>query len=135
MTLANHLRAQRGPHGRAALKHHRLAAKGDPIYRQRHYFWREVGGVLFGLGRFSYSARAYEKATRQEGESECTALRADALMFAGRYSEAHELFRTYVDANSEVDDAEWHLKSLALAEIIKFLDIEKQARNHFEAIR
>jgi len=56
-------------------------------------------------------------------------------MFAGRYSEAHELFRTYVDANSEVDDGEWHLKSLALAEIIKFLDIEKQARNHFEATR
>jgi len=133
--LANHLRAQRGPHGRAALKHYRLAAKGDPIYRQRHYFWREVGGVLFGLGRFSYSARAYEKATRLEGESECTALRADALMFAGRYSEAHELFRTYVDANSEVDDAEWHLKSWALAEIIKFLDIEKQTRNHFEATR
>ncbi len=79
--LANHLRAQRGPHGRAALKHYRLAARGDPIYRQRHYFWREVGGVLFGLGRFSDSARAYEKATRQEGESECTALRADALMF------------------------------------------------------
>jgi hypothetical protein len=86
--LANHLRAQRGPHDRAALRHYRLALKGDPVYRQRHYFWREVGGVLFGLGRFGFSSRAYERAVRLGAAKDCVALHADALMFAGRYGEA-----------------------------------------------
>ncbi len=133
--LGNHLRAQRGPHDRAALRHYRLAARCDPLYCQRHYFWREVGGILFGLGRFAFSARAYDKAIRLGGEKECMALRADASMFAGRYAEAHQLFREYVHGNVDTEDAEWHLKSFALDEIIKSLGLENQNRDQASARR
>jgi tetratricopeptide (TPR) repeat protein len=132
--LGNHLRAQRGPHDKAALRHYRLASKRDPVYSQRHYFWREVGGVLFGLGRFRYSANAYEKAIRLGGGNACKALRADALMFAGRYSEAHELFRKYLESESGAD-AEWRLKSFALDGITKLLGVEKQQRTPRDAVR
>jgi len=132
--LGQHLRAQRGPYDRAALKHYRLAARGDPMYRQRHYFWREVGGILFGLGRFGFSASAYDRAIRLGGETECVALRADALMFAGRYSEAHQSFRVYLGSNATAD-AEWRLKKFAVAGITKFLGLDKQRRDENGARR
>ncbi len=133
--LGNHLRAQRGLHDRGALKQYCLAARCDPVYRQRHYFWREAGGILFGLARFAFSARAYDKAIRLGGEKECMALRADALMFAGRYAEAHQLFQDYLRTDVDAEDAEWRLKSFALVAIIKSLGLEKQKRDQASAIR
>ena len=132
--LANHLRAQRGQHDRAALRHYRLASKCDPVYRQRDYFWREVGGVLFGLGRFGFSSRAYEKAVRLGAAKDCNALRADALMSAGKYSEAQQIWAEYL-ADDSGADVEWRLKSFVLRGIQKTLGIEAQQRRPLEALR
>ncbi len=132
--LGNHLRAQRGPHDKAALRQYRLASKGDPTYVQKAYFWREVGGILFGLGRFGFSASAYQNAISLDGGKSCVPLRADALMFAGRYKEAHEVFENY-GANPSVEDVEWYLKSFALDGIIKLSGTESQRRNAKEAMR
>jgi len=132
--LGNHLRAQGYPYQKAALKQYQLASKLDPLYRERHYFWREVGGVLFGLDRFGFSARAYERAIRLGGGSDCVALRADALMFAGRYSEADELFVKYMKAESR-PDTEWVLKSIALPRIMELSGVEKQVRVPRDALR
>jgi len=64
----------------------------------------------------------------------CEKSRADALMFAGRYKEAHELFRKYLDSESGAD-AEWYLKSFALGEIARLTGLEKQRRDMSEATR
>jgi len=56
-------------------------------------------------------------------------------MFAGRYAEAHQLFREYVHGNVDTEDAEWHLKSFALDEIIKSLGLENQNRDQASARR
>jgi tetratricopeptide (TPR) repeat protein len=132
--LGNHLRARRRAHDRAALRQYRLASKQDPTYLQKAYFWREVAGILFGLGRFAFSARAYQKAISLDGGKSCVPLRADALMFAGMYKEAHEVFRHY-GPNSSVEEAEWYLKSFALDGIMKLIELESQRRNTKEATR
>jgi len=125
--LGNHLRAQGYPHRRAAFKQYRLAAKLDENYRRRDYFWKELAGILFALDRFEPSARAYQKAIDLGTAGESVALLADALMFAGKYRQAPEIFTRYCAREKNVD-SEWRLKSLALERMIEFLGVGEQRR-------
>lgn len=58
--LGNYLRSKGRTHSKAAFKHYRLAARRDPGYRKRPYFWQDLGGVLFDLERFLFAATAYD---------------------------------------------------------------------------
>jgi tetratricopeptide (TPR) repeat protein len=126
--LGNYLRSKGPPHHRAAFRHYRLAAKKDPGYRTRAYFWRELGGVLFGLGRYSQAVKAYSKALDIDPKQAAVrGLTANALMFAGKYKSALTEFEEYLCRESSVEP-EWHLKAFALEGLIKFLGIDQKKR-------
>lgn len=126
--LGNYLRSKGPPHQKAAFRHYRLAAKKDPGYRKRAYFWMEAGGVLFGLGRYSQAAKAYGKASDIDPKRVAVrALTADALMFAGKYKSALAEFEEYLRQESSAEP-EWYLKALALEGLMKFLGIDEQKR-------
>lgn len=111
-----------------------MAPKYDPSYLKRNYFWSEIGGILFRLGKYSYSERFYLKALELGAGPECIALRADALMFAGEYKLSYALFKEYENVSKEVED-EWALKSWILGGLIKNLGIEAQKRRLIEAMK
>lgn len=125
--LGNHLRSRGYPDSRAALKQYRLAAKFDPNYRRRDYFWKELAGILFGLKRFGPSARAYQRAVDLGAAGQCVALLADALMFAGKYRQAQEILAKYC-AQEKDADSEWRLKLLGLERMTELLKVEEQRR-------
>ncbi len=118
---------------REALHYFNLAAKYDGAYRTREYYLAEVGGLLFHAGRFSMSAEYYAKAFRNGAGNRCIALRADALMFAGKYTEALESFREYERTTGKID-GEWYLKKLVLEDIVETYKIERQHRQLNQAL-
>jgi tetratricopeptide (TPR) repeat protein len=132
--LGNRIRGGGLGKDREALCHYLKAAKYDPTYKKRDYFWSEVGGILFHLNKFSCSERFYSKAIEIGAGTECMALRADALMFAGKYREAYELFEEHSKVAKKIED-EWALKSWILGGLIKTLGIETQKRRPNDAIK
>ena len=118
--LGNHFRSSRL--FRKALHHYRIAAKCDPTYHDREYFWRELGGVLFELGHYETAAKSYARALDKNDKGDCRPLYADALMFAGKYLQAEKEFRRYLKkAKKSAWQVEWRLKAEILRFIRKFL--------------
>lgn len=126
--LGNRLR------GLEAFHHYRMASKYDESYRNRNYFWREIAGILFLIGKFSYSEKCYKKALELGASLECMALRADSLMFSGNYKEALNLFREYSKVTNNFE-GEWPLKLWVLKGLIKILGLEKQIRHPKRAMQ
>lgn len=93
-----------------AIRHYRLAARHNPGYRDRAYFWRELGGVLYLAGRPVSSARAYRCAV-QLGEDTpfVRGLLGDALMQSGRFEDALREFELAAD-----EDPNWGVKRHAM---------------------
>jgi tetratricopeptide (TPR) repeat protein len=130
--LGNRIRGGSRRNDREALHHYHMASKYDPSYLKRNYFWSETGGILFHLDRYSCSERFYLKALQLGAGHECIALRADALMFAGKYKMSYTFFKEYENVSREVED-EWALKSWILGGLMKTLGIEAQTRRPREA--
>jgi len=80
-----------------AFYHYQRARHIDPDYDARRYFRTELAGILFELGHYSISAKLYETCLANPERSDVEALYADALMFSGQYSKAHEAFANYLD--------------------------------------
>jgi tetratricopeptide (TPR) repeat protein len=129
VTLANQHRSRAEP--RDAVRLYIRAARLDPEYRNRAHFWHELGGVLFGSQHYVASSEAYERALDLAGNGGAKALRADALMYAGRYDEARELFAEHNQTDSSVP--EWRLKEIFLATLAETFGIHHQVRRPDEA--
>jgi len=131
--LGNRIRGRNWENDCEALHHYRMASKYDPTYKKRDYFWSEVAGILFHLNRFLCSERFYSKALELGGNNRCIALRADSLMFAGKYKDAYDLFKKYSNFCEKVED-EWALKLWVLGGLIKTLKTDCQTRHPKDAI-
>jgi tetratricopeptide (TPR) repeat protein len=130
-SLGNHFRRS---NNRLALAHYRAAARFDPGYLKRRYFWRDLGGVFFEHHRFQWAVRCYEEALRLGEKGLCEALYADALMFAGRYAGAKSAFEGS-RAATHIGESEWRLKRWALAHILKKVGRTQQKRETKEALK
>ncbi|HEX6601453.1 MAG TPA: tetratricopeptide repeat protein, partial [Solirubrobacterales bacterium] len=96
------------------------AAELDPSYLDRGYFHSDLAGVLFLMGNKEEAAAHYLRAVELGADVHVKALAADALLFAGRYATALEMFEEYlakVDGGS-FEDAEWRLKAWVLPTLI-----------------
>lgn len=132
--LANHHRNRAEPV--EAVELYERARKRDPEYEQRQHFWEEYAGVLFGAHRYDDAVTAYERALDLGADSWSAALRADALLFTGRYADALEAFAVVNSTRGdEGRDAEWELKARVLHEIVEVRGIDRQARRSQEAER
>ncbi|MCF8034157.1 MAG: DUF4365 domain-containing protein [Desulfarculaceae bacterium] len=110
-----------------ALKHYSVARKIEPDYTNRDYFWRDIGGLLFELHKFSHSYKAYSCAYNLSNDEDLLLLQADSLMYTGRYKEAQELFAN-LSFDNDSWQTYWHLKEYCLSQIIKATSFESQQR-------
>jgi tetratricopeptide (TPR) repeat protein len=106
----------RGMHrSRDAIRCYCAAARLNPAYLDRSYFWHELAGVLFVSRRYALAARMYERSLAIEEHRLTRFLYADALMFTGKYQEAETVFEQNLASPVHPDDAEWTLKKFALS--------------------
>jgi tetratricopeptide (TPR) repeat protein len=122
--LGNWLRGQ--GRRREALRHYRLAAEVHPAYADRDYYYKELGGLLFGGGFYRASARFYGEAVRRGGPPLWKALQADALLFAGSFGAAREVFEQYAK-EEEQPEPQWMLKAFVL-DVISALELPESGR-------
>ncbi len=114
----------------AAIRSYERALELDSEYESREHLWLELAGSYFLAGRFLESAAAYERAleTSEEPGLDVEARKADALMHAGRYAEASEIFIPICADETEL--GAWAAtKAAALHWIISTTDIDAQDRN------
>lgn len=115
-----------------ALNYYKKAAKNDPNYFKRPYYWKELAGIYFALENYSTSELYYKKALKLGSPISVIALRADAQMFCGRYRDSYDLFNEYINKEKEIDCV-WCLKSKFLKTIIREFKIDNQKRNPNES--
>jgi len=123
--LGNFLRSQ--GRFRESLSEYRRALRAWADYETRAYFWEEVAGVLFLLGRFRRSAAAYRKSLGLDDKPTVHGRTADALMCAGKYADAVKEFEAYFQA-VEIPSDEWVLKQFLVETLVEKFDIEIQSR-------
>jgi len=124
--LGNHYRSRKLY--RLAAFQYLNARKYEVRYLDESYYWSELGGVFFELGKYSCSANIYKTALAKGASSNVAALAADALMFAGKYQSALDMFSEYLDNNHD-DCDEWHLKRVMLSDLIEGAGVKEQVRN------
>lgn len=105
-----------------------VARRYEPIYYNQGYFYGELAGSLFDLGKFNFSAKFYKKAMEIDNQKEYHPLYADALMFSGQYQQSLEVFNNFVDSDSSAA-AEWKLNSICLSSLIEKYNIKLQNRS------
>lgn len=113
---------------REAVREYRLAAKLDPLYLKRGYYWQEFAGVLFESGRYKMAARLYYNSLSMEDKKRTRLLYADALLFSGEYLKAIQSFEIALDSNEDYCDPEWHLKHFAVSWLHETLKLGRQKR-------
>lgn len=81
-----------------ALHQYRRAATLDPAYRSRGYWWHEVAGCLFLLGKYQIAAKFYRNSLRLGGGNGPTQLLlADALLNCGHFADAYGEVGEYLE--------------------------------------
>lgn len=126
--LANHYRAQGEP--AEALRRYERAAELDAKYLHRAHHWNERAGVLFGLERYQEATDAYDRAIELGANGWPYVLRADSLLFAGRYEEALNGFRAWNEEQADLGRAyEWVIKEMVAADIVEEHGITSQMRD------
>jgi tetratricopeptide (TPR) repeat protein len=96
-SLANALRA-RSKH-RWAVSYYRRAALDAPEYRSTTYWWHELGGCLFLLGKVRCSAAAYARAlSLPRADPHSVPLLADALIRTGQFQQANTQLSAYLNS-------------------------------------
>jgi tetratricopeptide (TPR) repeat protein len=112
----------------AALTAYERAAALDPTYWDRGYFVHERAGALFECSRYEESAAAYQDVMdRGMGNQRTLARLGDALLFAGRYSDASTTFERYM-TEPVPSEPVWELKA-AFARFLVSRGYEKQERD------
>ncbi|SMN12482.1 hypothetical protein SPBRAN_1137 [uncultured Candidatus Thioglobus sp.] len=105
-----------------------VARRYEPKYYNQGYFYGELAGSLFDLGKFNFSAKFYKKAMEIDNQKEYPPLYADALMFSGQYQQSLEVFNNFIDSDCSAT-AEWKLKSICLSSLIEKYNIKLQNRS------
>ncbi|OEU68188.1 MAG: hypothetical protein BA863_14030 [Desulfovibrio sp. S3730MH75] len=117
---------------RKAIKYYLKARKYQPIYRNQGYYYGELGGLFFEIGKYTTASFFYKKALELDANSRWNPLYADALMLSGKYKQAHEEFESYLAASKDMSP-EWHLKTLFLNVLLNKYNIQSQIRNTSQA--
>ncbi|MGW6131332.1 DUF4365 domain-containing protein [Cellulomonas sp. NPDC055163] len=116
-----------------AVKMFEQAAMIDPSYRDRDYWRRDLGGALFLSGEYAKSADEYARAVAL-GDQSAELLYADALLFAGRYTESLDLLQKTLSSD-DLEDSEYRLKARYVQFLVDSTGITRQSRDDFVAER
>lgn len=98
---------------RDALYHYLEARKYNPEYKKKGYYYSDIAGVLFELGKFLISSKFYEKSIDLKTENlHAKALLGDALLHLGEYESAVKFFDEFLTEqkeNTEINKEEWYI--------------------------
>ena len=133
--LGNILRV-RSKNEKKSINYYKKAAKNNPDYFKRAYFWKEQAGIYFSLGYYKTSELYYKYSLKLGSPNSVLGLRADALMFCGEYKNSYVLFCEYLnklDSQKDTNYCEFCLKSKFLNTIIENFKIENQKRQPIKA--
>ncbi|HST68931.1 MAG TPA: DUF4365 domain-containing protein [Solirubrobacterales bacterium] len=106
----------------------------DSAYESREHLWLELAGVYFLAGKFPESAEAYGRALSlaETPALDVQARQADALMHAGEYQKAYDIFEPITA--DETDLGAWATtKAAALWWVIRTTGVASQDRASAEA--
>ncbi len=106
------------------------ARKYDETYATRHYYWSEIGSVLFRLNRFKFAHSAYCKSYEIEKDDWLIPRIADCCFMLGEYQKASNIFTNYLTYNKQISnrDASWICKLNMILDINDLLKINTQIR-------
>lgn len=113
---------------RKAISMYRQAVKCNSSYLLKDYFCREVGSVLYRLGRFRWSSNWYKRSLEISFNQEILPVYADSLMFSGEYKLSLKTFNHYLSKHNNIKDTEWVLKRNLVKKIVEELGIDSQIR-------
>jgi tetratricopeptide (TPR) repeat protein len=103
------------------------AAKADPSYYARPYWWREKGATHWDSGEVVEAEACYRGAI-ECGDDKSQAYLGDLLLRTGRYKEALEVLST-APIWDDPEDAQWRLTFNASRLIVEELGIQRQERD------
>lgn len=122
-----------------ALPYYLRTRKFDPSYKDRHYYFFEIAGVLFECQRYVFAAKFYAKSCSYPNSNPMAmALEAHSLIYAGEYAKAVtklDHFLTHNALEENVGKYEWHLWYSCLATLLEHGDPPYQKRNPSAADR
>lgn len=90
---------------REAFSLYTQALKHEPAYKERHYWWQEVAGVLYITGHYTFATNFYRKARDLDPQlcrPDIAILISDCLICQGRISEAQIEEKHYADTQGEI---------------------------------
>lgn len=119
---------------RKAIQCYLRARKHQPAYYQQAYFFSELGGLLFDIGKYNHAAAYYKKSLDIEEREGILPLYADSLMLAGNYQLSCKIFSKFLDESHD-EHAEWRLKFFCLSMLLEKFDLKLQARERKAAIK
>ena len=114
------------------------ARKYRKEYTESSYFYEELAGALFLLGKYRFSAKIYKIAINKGASKKVLARYADALMFGGYYQQAYDIFSDYFKTECIADghNCEYFLKKITLKRIIDLpFGIKEQIRQKEQAVK
>ena len=98
---------------REAIINYCKAAKHEPKYLEKSYWWAEIAGCLFLINKFRWAELCYRKSIElKEERIPVKYLLADSLIHQGKFSDAIKELESYLNENS---------KPIAGAVLVKWL--------------
>lgn len=116
-----------------SFSHYKKALKYNSIYQNEDYIFKEMGRVLFCLGKYKMASKCYSKGLDIKKDLDTLVLYADSLMYCGKYLESKKIFIEYFE-NEENIDAEWYLKEAILKVIVDYYLLKEQKRSYKKAM-
>lgn len=113
---------------REAAQNYLIARRYEPAYCNESYFYGELAGCLFEMGRFLFAAKFYKRSLDLKYDDSILPLYADSLLFSGEYQKSLEIFEVYIN-EKEKPNSEWLLKTSCLSTLVKDNHVDSQCRN------
>lgn len=112
---------------KAALRLYVLTYKKDDFYKDKSYFFSDLGGVFFLLKKYEWAVKNYKKSLELEKDDFIEYLYADSLLYSGKYEEALQYFSKKSEMDEKIGTMKF-LKSLFLKHLIEERGVKEQTR-------
>jgi len=102
-----------------SFKNYKLAARKEPDYLKREYWWREIGVLLYNRNHYYWSQLCYIKSYRisKRYEPRITVMIADALFYQGKFKKAIKWYGKFIKLSDDINST-IRLKRIIINELI-----------------
>lgn len=88
-----------------SIKNYKLAAKKEPDYLKREYWWREIGVLLYNRNHYYWSQLCYFKSYRisKRYEPRIKAMIGDTLFLQGKFKKAIKWYESFLKLSDDIN--------------------------------